>query len=251
MATSASAVLSSGYVVTPPGFPSASFSSTGGQLGNGNYRYGITYVTVNGESGSRVASSAAGPGSATGSATLTNIAIGPVYVIGRRIYRTTAGGVIFFLLTTINDNTTTTYVDTAPDSSLGTDRMPAINTSGSISTVLGTFRTDSLVQKTMSASSVAGFASVICDGSACQVTFTGLTTAAATTATAVITNRNVTANSLVHVTIQSYTGTWVTNGCPIVVVNTVTNGSVTLRLTNIHATNALSGTLVVYIDVTN
>lgn len=250
MASSVTAPIFGGYAIAIAGAPTVNFSGTGGSLGNGNYQYAVTFVTPNGESAVGTASAAAGPGSLSGSAALTAIPTGPIYVTARKIYRTTAGGGTLSLLTTISDNTTTTYNDTAADGALGAT-APAINTANSVTTVSGTFKTDSLVQATAATASVAGWAAITCHGSACALTFTGVTTAAATTATAVVTNRNVTSSSLVHASLQSYGGTWVTNGYPNVTVSAVANGSVTLQLTNLHAANALNGAIVVFISVVN
>jgi len=57
--------------------------------------------------------------------TLTNIPLGPVGTVDRKIYRVEGGGSSLKLLTTISDNTTTTYTDDIADGSL-TDAYPAV-----------------------------------------------------------------------------------------------------------------------------
>ncbi len=50
MATVIGTPLRQGFTIAAPGFaPLASFSGTGGLLGNGNYQYKITFVTGYGE----------------------------------------------------------------------------------------------------------------------------------------------------------------------------------------------------------
>lgn len=58
--------------------------------------------------------------------TLSNIPLGPVGTVNRKIYRTVGGGSSLLLLATIADNTTTTYVDDIDDGTLGA-AMPAVN----------------------------------------------------------------------------------------------------------------------------
>ena len=51
--------------------------------------------------------------------TLSNITPGPATVTSRKIYRSAAGQTALKLIATLANNTTTTYLDVAPDSSLG------------------------------------------------------------------------------------------------------------------------------------
>ena len=79
-----------------------------------------------------------------------------------------------------------------------------------------------------------------------------VSTAAATSATSVVNCTAITASSSIHLTVQSYSGTWVTNGYPVPVISAISAGtSFTVRLTNLHAANALSGTLVIHYTIQN
>lgn len=71
-------------------------------------------------------------------------------------------------------------------------------------------------------------------------------------ASSVVNCNVVSANSTVHLTIQSYSGTWVTNGYPYVTKFAVSAGvSFTIWLQNLHPTNSLSGTLVIHYTIQN
>jgi hypothetical protein len=63
-----------------------------------------------------------------GKVNVSGVTIGPPGTVARRIYRTHSSGTVR-LAGTINDNTSTTYVDTAPDASLGA-LLPTVNTAG-------------------------------------------------------------------------------------------------------------------------
>jgi hypothetical protein len=60
---------------------------------------------------------------------LSAISIGGAAVTARKVYRTAANGAQLQLLTTLADNVTTTFLDTAPDASLGAN-VPTSDTSG-------------------------------------------------------------------------------------------------------------------------
>lgn len=97
------------------------------------------------------------------------------------------------------------------------------------------------------------FGAVTASAASGLLTFT-VATAAVTCANAVVTNTNVVASSRVFVDVQGYTGTPVTNGLPVVArLDTAGSsaGSFTLQLCNVHASNALSGTLYVAFWVLN
>jgi hypothetical protein len=128
----------------------------------------------------------------------------------------------------------------------------------------GALRTDSAVQiggglsltfgglnvSPVGAPASQAFGAATAFGTSGLLTFT-VTTAAATTQTAVINNGRVTASSQVVATITSYSGTMFTNGIPYVTIENVALGQFTVRLTNLHATNALSGTLKISFLVVN
>lgn len=65
--------------------------------------------------------------------------------------------------------------------------------------------------------------------------------AANTTASFTVTNSAVKSTDKILVSLNSYAGTYGTNGIPVVSVGTVANGSFVIRVSNAHATNALSG----------
>lgn len=60
-------------------------------------------------------------------------------VLGRRIYRTTAGGSTYKLLAELADNSTTTLTDNTPDIDLGPDTIPLVSTAGGEQNLLHTF----------------------------------------------------------------------------------------------------------------
>jgi hypothetical protein len=95
------------------------------------------------------------------------------------------------------------------------------------------------------------FGDVTASGMSGILTFT-VSTAAATCQTATITNSNVVSSTSVILAIQSYSGTPFTNGNPQVYRSNAggsSTGSFTLYLCNLHATNALSGTLVIHYEL--
>jgi len=79
-------------------------------------------------------------------------------------------------------------------------------------------------------------------------TFTS-TAAAGNTVSFVLTDSAIAAGSAVHVTIDNYSGTLVTNGVPYVTVSGIAGGSCTLNVSNIHAANALAGVLKIGVTV--
>lgn len=79
-----------------------------------------------------------------------------------------------------------------------------------------------------------------------------VSTAASTSSTSVVNCTAVSASSNIHLTIQSYSGSWGTNGYPFLSVNAVSAAtSFTIRLTNLHTANALTGTLVIHYTIQN
>jgi hypothetical protein len=69
------------------------------------------------------------------------------------------------------------------------------------------------------------------------------TLAGAANLTFTVTNSAVTATSTVVASVQGYSGTYTTNGTPLVQVNNVVAGAFDVKVLNAHASNALAGTL--------
>lgn len=76
-----------------------------------------------------------------------------------------------------------------------------------------------------------------------------LTTAAATAATLTVTNNLITSSSKVSVELVNYSGTVVSNGIPIVFKAVPGSGSLAITLVNIHASNALNGTVTIQFTI--
>lgn len=87
---------------------------------------------------------------------------------------------------------------------------------------------------------------VTCNSNSGKITsFGAYSTAAGGTASPfTVNNSTVTATSKVIANISSYSGTYTTNGIPIVHVSNITGGSFQLRVSNVHGTNALNGIIV-------
>lgn len=83
------------------------------------------------------------------------------------------------------------------------------------------------------------------------VTTGTLTAAALTDTTYVINNSSVTAASLIQCTNQGYSGTMVTNGIPVITSCVPGAGTITVHITNVHAANALAGTMQIGFTVLN
>lgn len=107
----------------------------GGNLGAGEYRYCVTYITSGGET---TPSPAIAVTTSSGNQTV-NLSELPIaeqgsernQVYGRVLYRTLVGGTVFHLLAHIPDNITTSYSDTVADSIIAAQPVPpAVNTAG-------------------------------------------------------------------------------------------------------------------------
>ena len=100
-----------------------------GNVDNGAHRYGVTFVTADGETELGVVSASVTVADKTvnGKVTLTAIPLGGSGVTSRKLYRTAAGGSTYLLLATVSNNTTTTYTDNIADSALGAE-APSTNT---------------------------------------------------------------------------------------------------------------------------
>ena len=83
------------------------------------------------------------------------------------------------------------------------------------------------------------------------VTTVSLTNAANATTSFTYTNSAIAAGSAVQVSINGYSGTLGTNGIPYATATAVAAGSCTLNITNVHPSNALSGTVSLGVTVVN
>jgi len=129
-----------GSFFTPPGAGMTASAAAGTGLGSGAYQYAVTFLSQGGET----TPSPSATVTTTNGQQQVNLASIPVSasqpampgvatnaVIGRNLYRTTAGGTMLSLLATIPDNNATTWLDTQPDSALANrPSPPAVNTSG-------------------------------------------------------------------------------------------------------------------------
>lgn len=75
------------------------------------------------------------------------------------------------------------------------------------------------------------------------VTTGTLTTAAVTNAAYTINNSTVTTSSIVMCKDLAYSGTLVTNGEPVIMSCVPGAGTITVNITNVHATAAMNGTV--------
>jgi hypothetical protein len=75
------------------------------------------------------------------------------------------------------------------------------------------------------------------------ITTVSAATAGAAVSSFTVTNSAVAATSTVIANVQGYSGTYTTNGLPVVTVGTVAAGSFVVNIINAHASNALAGTL--------
>jgi len=113
-----------------PSAPTAALISpaAAGNVENGAHRYGVTFVTADGETelGTVTAAVTVADKTVNGKVYLSNIPLGGSFVTSRKLYRTVAGGSTYLLLATLADNTTTVYTDNIADASLGA-QAPSVN----------------------------------------------------------------------------------------------------------------------------
>lgn len=110
--------------------PTVALAAAGaGNVDNGAHRYGVSFVTADGETPPSPLSSAVTVADKTvdGKVALTAIETGGAAVTSRKLWRTIAGGSTLLFLATLADNTTTTYTDNIADASLGSG-APSTNT---------------------------------------------------------------------------------------------------------------------------
>jgi hypothetical protein len=84
---------------------------------------------------------------------------------------------------------------------------------------------------------------VISNANAGVITCFTSTLAGVTAVQFTVNNSYVGASSAPQVSICGYSGTYVTNGCPVVSTGAVANGSFVVNVVNVHATVALAGVL--------
>jgi len=75
------------------------------------------------------------------------------------------------------------------------------------------------------------------------ITTVAATTAAGSSESFTVTNSTVSTSSVVLASIGDYSGTYDTNGIPLLYVDSISNGSFSIRVYNAGASNALNGTL--------
>jgi hypothetical protein len=98
----------------------------------------------------------------------------------------------------------------------------------------------------------SGATPITCNGAGGRITTLSLGAAALTDVADIVINDNVvTANSAVTCSINAYGAVYGTAGDPIVMACLAGAGTITLKIRNTHATNALAGTLGVGFRVTN
>ena len=123
--------LDSSYGEPPPAAPVAALASpaVAGNVDNGAHRYGVTFVTADGQTNIDAVTAAVtvADKAVNGKVELTAIPLGGSAVTARKVYRTIAAGTTYLLLATLADNTTTVYTDNIADASLGA-AAPTTNT---------------------------------------------------------------------------------------------------------------------------
>lgn len=124
--------------------------------------------------------------------------------------------------------------------------LAVVDDSGNITTS-GTFGTASAplrLTRAVVTQATSNTTAVTANGNCGKITMFGnLTTAAGGTSSAFTVNNSAcTATSAVEARVTNYTGTYSTNGIPLAVVSAISAGSFALQISNVHGTNALSGT---------
>lgn len=250
-----------GFHIPPPTTaPTVAPGTVSGGLLTGAYEYAVSFITSIGSTNH--SDSSIPISTTTGSMLLTNIpTCGEEQSIGRNIYRSTSGGdaASLGLLTTIYDNVTTSYLDVLPDTVLGVAPV-TLSTADQIYGNYGTSYFNGLIQTPVNSfiNTDPGFLDTNINGNFIEITFKGLDLASqATPLTAVINNNYVSANSVIHATIQSYIPTLpppppppVISGTPYIHVNAITDRSFSLTLYNI-GNAALNGDIIVYCSIIN
>lgn len=102
--------------------------------------------------------------------------------------------------------------------------------------------TEGIAVPTASATQTSTISTTVAiDGISGIITTVSATTAGAATSTFTVSNTVVKSTSRVLVSIVNYSGTYATNGFPMVHVSGITADAFDIKLSNVHASNALSG----------
>lgn len=107
-----------------------------------------------------------------------------------------------------------------------------------------------IVQLGQALCTASGATPQTCNGQRGLVTTNSLSTAATTDATFQINDNSVTAASMIQCTLDTYSGTMVTNGIPVVTLCVPASGNITVHITNVGA-NAMGGTVGIAFVVMN
>jgi hypothetical protein len=248
-------VLHGFHIPEPATAPTLAPSSAGGSLTNGTYLYAISYSSSFGETNIGISSNITLAGNT--SVLLTNIPVsGEIQVVSRNIYRTTVGGTDFKYVTTLNDNVISSYLDTMSDASLGKDPT-ILSTADQTFENIGTSYFNGLIKAVVNEATASGTptppatSNIEVNGNFLKLTYTNMTTGIGDNTVSIITNNKVSANSLIHATIQSYTGTLFTNGYPVIMIDDVIDGSFKINISNLNSLAELDGTIVVYCSIIN
>ena len=106
--------------------PSATISATAGNLGNGNYFYGVAFQFDSYQEGS-ISPSSVGVNPNGSRITLTIPTSANSRATGRYLYRTKSAASILYRLATVSDNTSLTYADNIADTALDTTIQASID----------------------------------------------------------------------------------------------------------------------------
>lgn len=111
-------------IETPTTSPTAALGPQGGELGNGTYKYRVSFRNSRDGTESLACAEASAAIAAGHYGSLISIPVSTNDQVNqRRIYRTICDGSTFRYLGDIDDNTTTTYTDGASDASMQTNEM--------------------------------------------------------------------------------------------------------------------------------
>lgn len=247
-------ILVPNQLTNPPDAPTLT-PGTGGNLDDGTYTYKISFVMPSGESlpSNPAIVDSGGP---SASIALSDISLGPSYVTARKIYRTEVDSSPLMYAGAINDNTTTTYLDTLADSELTYAPFTSSNIIDPRLDINGILNIVGFVQQKTASASVAYTSlpgtSPVCNGSACLITITGLTTAAQVSQICTVFNNYVTPSSSIVATINEYTGILVDDGIPMITIGSIASGQFVINIVNaVPATAALTGNLIIFCQVIN
>lgn len=135
---SASDDVTTGYLAAPGALTSALAAAGAGVLGNGLYKYLVTFVNATGETnaGTANAGTTVADYTTNGKIALSAIPMGAAGTTARRLWRTKVGGSTYYLhiagTAALADNTTVVYTDNIADASLSATTSATVgwNTTG-------------------------------------------------------------------------------------------------------------------------